>query len=51
MDVVFAPPTKQFGLEVFDALRAEDEPWLAYCYVLLAEFALMVGGRAEVDLR
>ena len=48
MDVPFGPPPKQLGLSVFDALRAEDEPWLADCYVPPAEFALMVGARARL---
>ncbi len=43
-DVATAPP----GLAAFDALRAEDEPWLASCYVSPAEFSLMAGARSAL---
>jgi len=40
-----APP---LGLAVFDSLRAEDEPWLAHCYVPLDDLALMAGWRSAL---
>ncbi len=36
------------GLAAFDALRAEDEPWLAACHVPPAEFSLMAGPRSAL---
>lgn len=34
------------GLAAFDSLRAEDEPWLAACYVPPADFDLIAGARS-----
>jgi len=34
------------GLAAFDSLRAEDEPWLAQCYVPPADFPLIAGWRS-----
>ena len=36
------------GLAVFDSLQAEQEPWLAQCYVRQAEFPLMAGWRSAL---
>lgn len=37
---------KPLGLAAFGSLRAEDEPWLAQCYVAPPDFALMSGWRS-----
>lgn len=42
------PPVQRVGLSAFGALRAEDEPWLAACYVPPAEFDLMMSARAAL---
>lgn len=34
------------GLAAFDSLRAEDEPWLAACYVPPPDFDLIAGARS-----
>jgi hypothetical protein len=36
------------ALAVFDALRAEDEPWLAECYVPPSDFSLIAGARSVI---
>jgi DNA-binding winged helix-turn-helix (wHTH) protein len=36
------------GLAAFDSLRAEDEPWLARCYVPPVDLALMVRWRSAL---
>jgi hypothetical protein len=36
------------GLAAFDSLRAEDEPWLAHCYVPPTDFPLMAGWRSAL---
>ncbi len=36
------------GLAVFESLRAEDEPWLAHCYVPPDDLALMAGWRSAL---
>lgn len=40
-----SPP---LGLAIFDSLRAEDEPWLAQCYVPPDDLALMAGWRSAL---
>jgi DNA-binding winged helix-turn-helix (wHTH) protein len=47
MDDAFNPASA-LGLAAFDALSAEDEPWLASCYVPPAEFSLMAGARSAL---
>jgi len=37
---------RPIGLSAFDSLRAEDEPWLAECYVPPPDFTLMAGWRS-----
>ena len=39
---------KHLGLEAFDSLRAEYEPWLEHCYVPTAHFHLMVRWRSAL---
>ncbi len=38
--------SEPLGLAAFDSLRAEDEPWLAQCYVAPPDFALMTRWRS-----
>jgi DNA-binding winged helix-turn-helix (wHTH) protein len=37
-----------FGLAAFDTLRAEDEPWLASCYVPPKNLVLLAGNRSVI---
>ena len=47
-DLCLAETTEPVGLAAFNVLRAEDEPWLASCYVPPAEFPLMAGARSAL---
>ncbi|MGB9777537.1 MAG: winged helix-turn-helix domain-containing protein [Anaerolineae bacterium] len=46
MDVREVTPSSLLGLNALAALRAEEEPWLARCFVPPDEFALMGGLRS-----
>jgi DNA-binding winged helix-turn-helix (wHTH) protein len=43
-----AATISSLGLVAFDSLRAEDEPWLAWCYVPPADFPLMARWRSAL---
>jgi len=48
IDNLSPEPIQKLGLEAFNILRAEDEPWLVDCYVPPAEFPLMVSARSAL---
>ena len=47
-DVQVLPENTPPALATFDALRAEDEPWLADCFVPPSDFSIIAGARSVI---